>query len=390
MRDCVFVILSLSCVKVYGLRLSSSTQVSDGVVTSKCRTDWGYDVDQPDLTGEVDYWTNRMSPLPSMGDGQTAVSLIDTSSQLSEQNTPFEDSCKTYWYKMASSTGSPFIPWVGMAVPGTNILLDTTSGTFHVPCKEEFWKNPEYVHWFIASWKASGSNAFAGGSWKIPSWLFLCGGMRASGDPHVINILGESFDIMSQGDVELIRYPQGADDNSANLVVTSRIDKLGTGCHDTFMKLIRVSGTWLKEVISFRDDEDTGDLLVSKGVVSWEKPIEWRRMNGSDFFKLDDAEIHFPTRKRVSLKISNTEVVVYSSGRPRKGTGTFLNLDLKGFTTLKQPVGGLLGLDSHKKEIELAKDICKKQAIAKSFKLHQKTDDIPLQDDSRLFSIQIS
>jgi len=113
-------------------------------------------------------------------------------------------------------------------------------------------------------------------------------------------------------------------------------------------------------------------------------------MNGSDFFKLDDAEIHFPTRKRVSLKISNTEVVVYSSGRPRKGTGTFLNLDLKGFTTLKQPVGGLLGLDSHKKEIELAKDICKKQAIAKSFKLHQKTDDIPLQDDSRLFSIQIS
>jgi len=250
-------------------------------------------------------------------------------------------------------------------------------------CQNIYWKSQAYVGSVIHNWQTG----HYGGSWVIPSWMLACAGSHANGDPHVVNIRGEKFDIASQGEVELIHYPQGAENSSAKLIIMASIDKLGSGCHDTYIKGIKISGTWLKEIVSFKDDEDTGDILVTSSNVS--KPVEWARMHGSEAEKFQGEQIHFESRTRASFQIARgTKLIVYSTGRVHKGVGTYLNVELQGFTQLEGAVGGLLGLDSHQKEVDMAKDMCKKSRVAKARAFHQKTDALP--EGSRNFHIRIN
>merc|ERR1719149_485240 len=101
-------------------------------------------------------------------------------------------------------------------------------------------------------------------------------------------------------------------------------------------------------------------------------------MHGSEAEKFQGEQIHFESRTRASFQIAKgTKLIVYSTGRVHKGVGTYLNLELQGFTQLEGAVGGLLGLDSHQKEVDMAKDMCKKSRVAKARAFHQKTDALP-------------
>jgi len=159
------------------------------------------------------------------------------------------------------------------------------------------------------------------------------------------------------------------------------------------MKRVKMSGAWLETPLLFKDDEDTGDVLV-QGMASsttvTESP-QWMRMNRSNSLQLHGIETSFENTRRLSFKMAaGPAVVVYAQGRAHKGIGTFLNLEFRGFSKLPGSVGGILGLDSHQHEIDLAKDMCKKKsAVQKSFALHQETNSVPIADEENLFSITI-
>jgi len=370
-----------------------------GQIINICSPGWGVSVDQPvemaawfsqDLIAPADLTAADLTMVSlkektprDVNAYQNVVSLKEKTSR--DEN--WNDDCVEYWKNKRSETASPI--YATAADAGTDGYLATAasgSNYFHVSCDMTDYKSQTYVRGLIYDWQHNNY----GGSFRIPSWMYVCAGMTALGDPHVVNILGETFDIVSQGEVELVRYPKGADDSSSKLIITASIDKLGRKCHDTYMKNITVSGAWLKEAISFKDDEDNGNVLVSQGSDAGLAPVEFHRMNESHTVRLDNKRIHFLNPKRVSLTVAGvTQVVVYTSGRPHQGVGTYLNLDLQGFTKLEGEVGGLLGQDSHKKELDLAKETCSKSSVAKSRAFHQKTNEEPLHEDDRLFHVKM-
>lgn len=255
---------------------------------------------------------------------------------------------------------------------------------------------PEKVKAVIKTWQSGAGKP--SGSWKVPSWMYLCAGMTANGDPHVVNILGQKFDIFTQGDVELIRFPQGAADDDAKIVVTASITKLGKSCHDSYMKKIRVSGAWLQGEVSFKDDEDTGEVLVSSHTDASIPPAEWTRMNGTA--KSQDQRIKYATPKKVEFHLDDQKikVVIFTAGRMHQGVGTYLNLDLDGFGSLEGKVGGMLGVDDHSKEKALGKLLCQKNATketalhsspARALHVITETSPATIPDDSNLFRITI-
>jgi len=180
--------------------------------------------------------------------------------------------------------------------------------------------------------------------------------MQAIGDPHVTNILGQSFDINSEGEVELLRFPQGSD--SAKIIITATITKLGKSCHDSYMKQVKLSGSWLQGEVVFKDDEDTGEVLIAS-LAAASIPVQWTRMNGSK-----DLRIRYETPKKVHFRLDDENIDVYIStaGRMHQGVGTYLNLALDGFRKLEGTVGGLLGVDDHSHETALGKLRCPKNA----------------------------
>lgn len=302
----------------------------------------------------------------------------------------FISDCQKYKAKIENAHGMDFdhVKWSYTENDSTY-----NKAALYWECDDEnWWRNMAQVKWFVKTWNHAHSGT---GSYHIESWMNLCAGLSAQGDPHVVNIQGQKFDIVSLGDVELIRYPQNASDSQAKLIITTTIDKLGAGCHDAYMKRVKMSGSWLETPVLLKDDEDTGDILVQgmKFSTSPESP-QWMRKNSSNSFQLHGMETEFENTRRLSFKMAaGPTVVVYAQGRPHKGHGTFLNLDFRGFAQLPGSVGGILGLDSHQHELDLAKDMCKKQSAPVQnhsvFALHQETNLATPAEEENLFSITI-
>jgi len=302
----------------------------------------------------------------------------------------FISDCQKYKAKIENAHGMDFdhVKWSYTENDSTY-----NKAALYWECDDEnWWRNMAQVKWFVKTWNHAHSGT---GSYHIESWMNLCAGLSAQGDPHVVNIQGQKFDIVSLGDVELIRYPQNASDSQAKLIITTTIDKLGAGCHDAYMKRVKMSGSWLETPVLLKDDEDTGDILVQgmKFSTSSESP-QWMRKNSSNSFQLHGMETKFENTRRLSFKMAaGPTVVVYAQGRPHKGHGTFLNLDFRGFAQLPGSVGGILGLDSHQHELDLAKDMCKKQSAPVQnhsvFALHQETNLATPAEEENLFSITI-
>jgi hypothetical protein len=184
-----------------------------------------------------------------------------------------------------------------------------------------------------------------------------CAGQNVRYDPHVTNLLGESFDIFSLGEVELIRFPRGSD--LPELTVTANIAKLGQGCHDSFVKQVKLSGSWLQGEVVFKDDEDTGEVVFSSRATT-STAVQFMRMSDSN--KTLDLRVKYETPKKVHFQLDdkNLTVVVSTAGRMHQGVGTYLNLHLDGFGNLNGEVGGMLGIDDHSKEKTLGKLMCER------------------------------
>jgi len=69
----------------------------------------------------------------------------------------------------------------------------------------------------------------------------------AVGDPHLVNIHGERFDILRSGKYKLLQVPFEADKQSVLLAASADVARIGGKCEDMYFTAINITGQWSRE-----------------------------------------------------------------------------------------------------------------------------------------------
>ena len=139
----------------------------------------------------------------------------------------------------------------------------------------------------------------------------MSGGVAATGDPHLANVLGQRFDLMKPGKHVLINIPRGRNKNVL-LRVDADARHVGGLCADMYFQELNVTGEWVKA---------TGtDSLRFHAQDAHDEHPQW---------------LHFG---KVELKVAH--------GRTLNGF-QYLNFYVKHLGHAGFAVGGLLGEDDH-------------------------------------------
>jgi hypothetical protein len=131
--------------------------------------------------------------------------------------------------------------------------------------------------------------------------------VSGKGDPHLVNVHGQKFDLYQPGVHPLIRIPKSGRQRTA-LLVQARASRLGADCADLYFTEVNVTGKWTKS-----------DLHYNAQVVHDETP-QWSKFGP------------------IELKVAH--------GHTEQGV-TYLNFYVKHLGRAGFAVGGLLGEDDH-------------------------------------------
>jgi len=137
-----------------------------------------------------------------------------------------------------------------------------------------------------------------------------------TGDPHLKNMRGESFDLLRPGKFLLIDIPRGRPVEDALLVVEADAHRLGGNCADLYFVALNITGAWA-------DMAQTGGLRFDAYATPDEKP-KWAKYGPVD------------------LKIAH--------GRTVQGI-RYLNIYARHLGRAGFAVGGLLGEDDHSEAV---------------------------------------
>jgi len=140
-------------------------------------------------------------------------------------------------------------------------------------------------------------------------------GVAATGDPHMKNILGQSFDLMQPGAHTLVEIPRGSRDDSTLLRVAAQVSRVGVSCSDMYIMKLNVTGGWVE--------------YAGPGMLHFEAGAH--RDGDSKWFLFG----------QVGLKVVQ--------GKTSDGTA-YLNFFVRNLKNAGHQVGGLLGEDSHERE----------------------------------------
>ncbi|CAK0902528.1 unnamed protein product [Prorocentrum cordatum] len=135
--------------------------------------------------------------------------------------------------------------------------------------------------------------------------------VSGTGDPHLVNVHGQRFDLYQPGVHSLIRIPKSLQKRNA-LLVRARASRLGAKCTDLYFTEINVTGTWARHL---RPADRT---WVAEDAAS--RRPRWHRFS------------------QVSIKVVH--------GHTMLGT-RYLNVFVRGLNSSKFQIGGLLGEDDH-------------------------------------------
>jgi len=143
--------------------------------------------------------------------------------------------------------------------------------------------------------------------------------MSATGDPHLVNVHGQHFDLMKPGVHVLIHMPFRARRSQAVLLVEADAERVGGVCADTYFMSINITGKWAESKVH--------ELGMAGGGLS---------------FSAGSGRAHTGTKwmpfGRVLLKVVH--------GRTSTGTA-YLNFFARNLRHAGYLVGGLLGEDDH-------------------------------------------
>jgi hypothetical protein len=131
------------------------------------------------------------------------------------------------------------------------------------------------------------------------------------GDPHLVNMRGEHFDIYEPGNVTLVQLPQRAEPESVLLLVEADARRVGGPC-SVFFQVLTISGKWTNQ------SEPIRFLANPHGTPPGMPWKQWMRFG------------------RVGLKVVH-----------RKKDVEYLNIYVQNLGLTGYAVGGLLGGDDH-------------------------------------------
>jgi len=132
--------------------------------------------------------------------------------------------------------------------------------------------------------------------------------VQAKGDPHLINMFGQHFDVRVPGVHMFLQIPLNAYAASALLTIRADVQRFGTACSDVYVQGVSLNGKWV------------GNETIVYKIGQMPEKQDWVRFH------------------EVMVKVvpahTNTNVA-------------YLNLLVKGLQKVKYPVGGLLGEADH-------------------------------------------
>jgi len=168
--------------------------------------------------------------------------------------------------------------------------------------------------------------------------------VSSSGDPHMVNVNGDAFDIYRTGVWEFLRIPREADSATADLKMDANVTNMGTSedkCTKAlYITRFTIGGKWLAShaidvrVINGKMHVSMGRLILT--------PSSKPRFTGSTPHGY--VRVDMPTEDMVSVRIGSAMIAL---GVDRKPIHSYLNMQAKGVSSLGGKMGGLLGDDDH-------------------------------------------
>jgi len=136
---------------------------------------------------------------------------------------------------------------------------------------------------------------------------------KAAGDPHLVNVFGQRFDIYKPGTHVLVQVPKGVGPNGTLLRLEADARQVGGACAETYFKCASITGKWVPEAggRQFCSHLESEGRIGSEGWMQFGK-VQVKVVNG--------------------VTKSNTD---------------YLNIFVKHLGDVGYPVGGLLGEDDH-------------------------------------------
>jgi len=226
----------------------------------------------------------------------------------------------------------------------------------------------------------------------------------AKGDPHLVNLQGEHFDINHEGKFTLLRFPQAAEKPAEFSFQAGIQPDVGKPC-TTYITQVELSGAWLDgksvEIRCYRkshsNDTDTflGARLLSEGQTG-DSP--WQTIE--EFFAQDlvlsapESDIHVSLDKatwfpKKGFKKGPTAAGMFtlSLRNSRSATGAkitirqdlpeqeHLNVAVRQLSQLgRVDVGGLLGFDAHPESLERPSAACVHHRATARYRIESQDD----------------
>jgi hypothetical protein len=210
--------------------------------------------------------------------------------------------------------------------------------------------------------------------------------VSARGDPHLVNLAGEHFDVNHAGEFTLLRIPQAITKTADMELKAVILPEHGKPC-TTYITEVELSGAWLGgKVVQVRSylrsyaknetDKFLGLRVLSHGALAeapWEKLTQWTDQpyvlsepQGQKGFRvtLSTAQWHSKKNAREDVPTVAGQVEIQVQSKWLNSTAVFvmrqdlprqehLNLAMRRLSALgRADVGGLLGFDSHPESLE--------------------------------------
>jgi hypothetical protein len=225
----------------------------------------------------------------------------------------------------------------------------------------------------------------------------------AKGDPHLVNLQGEHFDINHDGKFTLLRFPQAIEKPPEFTFVANIQPDSGKPC-TTYITSVEISGAWLGsktlQIRSYRrsHSNDTDAFLGARLLVDdddidppWQT-IEEFEANGLELSEFGiyqaflDKATWFPKKRSkagpitagmftLSLKNMNSGTAARITMRQDLPEQEHLNVAVRQLSQLgRVDVGGLLGFDAHPESLERQSAACIHHKATARYRIESQED----------------
>jgi hypothetical protein len=227
----------------------------------------------------------------------------------------------------------------------------------------------------------------------------------AKGDPHLVNLQGEHFDINHEGKFTLLRFPQAAEKPAEFSFQAAIQPDVGKPC-TTYITQVELSGAWFGgksvEIRCYRkshsNDTDAflGARLLSEGHAGdspWQTIEEFHAQDlvlsdsESDIRVSLDKATWFPKKGSkkgptaagmftLSLRNSRSSTAAKITVRQDLPEQEHLNVAVRQLSQLgRVDVGGLLGFDAHPESLERPSAACVHHRATARYRIESQDDE---------------